>query len=222
MKTVPEKIKIAITDDHALFRNGLAEMVQQHEQFEVALTAASAEELIKQLQIRSGIDIILLDIKMPGKSGIEILPEIAEIDEKIKVIMISMHEERSFVVKSMKGGARGYLLKDTEPEELYSAIMRTYEIGYYFSENTSKALVEDISKKQEKGSKLTGHLPELTSDDLALLEQICNGLKAAEIAKKLFKSPRTIEGHKARLLEKTQCKNAASLVAWAFRNGLLN
>lgn len=209
---------IGIVDDHDLFRKGLSQLIQSQEKYDVRLEAGSAEELFEKLQADNLPDIILLDLNLPGMNGLEALQRLKTDYSSIAVIIISMYEDTPFMLDAIKKGARGYLLKNAQPKELFEAIDKTSEIGFYANEKLSQALVLGV---QDKAAKVYDWNVNLNEMELEVLKDLCQGLTAQEIAERIYRSPRTIEGIKYRLLEKTDSKNAVALVAWAFRHGIL-
>ena len=214
-------INIGIVDDHTLFRAGLTRLVNSFEECNVIFQAGNGLELSDKLSIHPHVDLILLDLKMPIMGGLEALDKLIPLYPKLNVLVISMHDDIPFVVQAMKKGAKGYILKDIDAEELRIAIKKVNELGFYVNEKLSKALIQGLTSEEPKKNKKLTLSAELTSIELEILELICQGLTSQEIADKIFRSRRTIEGHKQRLLEKTDTKNTPALVAWAFRNGLV-
>ena len=215
-------IKIGIVDDHTLFRAGLSRLVNSFETCEVLFQAGNGKDLIEKLNVNAEVDLLLLDIKMPVMDGMEALDILSTEFPNIKSLIISMHDDIPFVIQAMKKGAKGYILKDVDADELNIAIKKVMELGFYVNEKLSKVLIQGIAGNDRNSNKKIKLSEELTSIEIEILELICQGLTSQEIADKIFRSRRTIEGHKQRLLEKTGTKNTPALVAWAFRHGIVD
>lgn len=213
------KIRIGLVDDHALMRAGLSQVLGQFEGIEIVLEASNGKELLDLLP-KTKVDIILLDLQMPVMSGHEALPVIVEKYPHIKVLVLSMHDTNSFIVNMMEGGASGYLLKDTPPKTVYEAIHTVMEDGLYFNSKVSRALLASLPGSKLKIKSNTNFTETLTSRELEILRLICQELTTNQIGEKLFLSPKTIEGYRKQLLEKTGSKNAAGLAIFAVRNNL--
>ena len=213
-----EHISIALVDDHVLIRAGLSQIINKHENLNVLLEASNGAILLSKLT-ETPVDVILLDIDMPvldGKATLEIL---LKEHPQIKVIMLTVHDHNSFIVNMMEAGAHGYLLKDTEPQEVISAIHSVMDDGLYFNDRVSRALLGKISQPKSTHSELTQE--SLNQRELDVLKLICSEKTTREIADELFLSPKTIEGYRKNLLEKTGAKNVAGLVLYALRYGIV-
>jgi DNA-binding NarL/FixJ family response regulator len=211
-------IKIALADDHVLVRAGLAQIINNDENLEVKAEASNGKELLDILNSES-IDVVLLDIDMPVMDGKATLEHIVIDFPEVKVIMLTVHQHDSFIVHMMKAGAHGYLLKECEPTEVIKAIKTVKEEGLYFNDRVSKALLGGVSSK--KSSHLSTLGESLNQRELEVLMLICKERTTIQIAEELFLSPKTIEGYRKSLLEKTNTKNAAGLAIYAVKNGLI-
>lgn len=214
-------IKIGIVDDHTLFRAGLARLVNSFNECQVIFQAGNGQELLDKLSEHNDIELILLDLKMPVMGGLEVLEKLKPNYKDIKVLVISMHDDIPFVVQAMKKGANGYILKDIDADELNTAIMKVMELGFYVNDKLSKVLIQGLTTDDGKKKRNLRLNEALTDIEQEILEWICQGMTSQEIANKIFRSRRTIEGHKQRLLDKTNTKNTPALVAWAFRHGIV-
>lgn len=212
-------MKIAVVDDHALFRKGIVSMLQDISGTEIVFEAGNGQELLDQLQDKPA-DLILLDLQMPVMDGLTAIPLVRKQAPDTKIVIISMHQEDQFISHVMELGANGYLLKDAEFEELEVALSSVKESGFYFNENVSKALLSRlVQKNQLQPSFNTEEV--LGEREMEVLELICKELTTAEIADKIHLSPRTVEGYRNRLLEKTKARNTAGLVVYAAKQGWL-
>ncbi|MFN4147600.1 MAG: response regulator [Runella sp.] len=214
-------IKLVIADDHNLFRKGMTAMLNQIPDFELIGEAANGKELL-DLLAKVTPDIALLDLQMPVMDGVETTEHIQAQFPNVKVIIVSMHEEDRFIIHLLEKGVNGYLLKDSEPGEVENAIRRVMADGFYYSDFVAKALHRKvITRATPPPTLLFNSKIQISTREMEVLRLLCEGLSTLEISEKLFVSPRTVEGHRLRLLEKTGTKNTAGLVAYAFKNDLL-
>lgn len=210
-------IKIALADDHKLLRSGLVSILQTNTEFRVVQEAANGQELIAGLK-ESSPDVILLDLEMPVMSGKETLEAIREKDKSIKILILTMHQSKAFMNQMMELGANGYLIKDTDPKEVITAINKVYNSGFYFSDELSLAMLSGISNPTDtRNSSDHG----LTERELDVLRLICKEMTSKEIGETLFLSPKTIEGYRKVLMEKIDARNMAGLVLFAVKHELL-
>jgi len=191
-------------------------MLEMEGSFEVPFMAGNNDELIERLEAGATADILILDIRMPGRSGIEILPELVK-EYNLKVLMISMYGESAYILNAMKRGACGYLEKEAEAEEVFRALKSVYKTDYYLNEEMTKIVMKGLSKRNN----LTYETKPINPQELETLEYICMGYRAREISKLEWKSHRTVEGIRQTMFKKTGTKNIATLVAWAFREGII-
>jgi len=218
-----QQIKIAIVDDHKLFRNGIKQIFDLHSDFSVILACEDGVELLEELQSKTQLpDVILLDMKMPRINGIDCLRELNSIYPEHKTIILSMYDDNPIIKKALKEGARGYLLKNAETEELFDAIRAVHSTGYYICAELSKCILEGF-KNPSTNDKISAFNPKhLNAVELEVLKYICQGLTNQEIGDLVHRSKRTIEGYRQKLINKSGAKNTAALVAWAFRRGLVD
>jgi two-component system response regulator DegU len=213
-------VKIAVVDDHNLFRKGLVAIMNQTEDFEVILEATNGKDFIAH-PLLNEVDVVLLDIQMPEMDGIETTKYLRENNSDIKILILSMHDEDQFIMHLMELGANGYLLKDTDTDEVALAIRKVLDSGIYFSDFVSRVMLRKMSKVYQKETKIFNYKTDLSTRELEVLKHICEGLTTTEIAEKVFLSPRTVEGHRLRIMEKLGVKNTAVLVAYAIKNDLV-
>lgn len=219
--TAMKKIKLAIVDDHKLFRRGLISILQQNENLEVVFDSGNGKEFLSHPQF-SEIEVVLLDIEMPELDGIATTKILRENNQEIKIIILSMHDEDQFVLHLMEIGVNGYLLKDTDTDEVVTAIKKVNDSGIYFSDFVSRIMLRKMNKTQQLNSKIFNYKTDLSGRELEVLRNICEGLTTTEIGEKMFISPRTVEGHRLRIMEKLGVNNTAKLVAFAIKNELVN
>jgi DNA-binding NarL/FixJ family response regulator len=199
--------KVAITDDQSLFREGLRMIISKMHGISVCLEATDGADLLNQLPWNQP-DIILLDIEMEKMSGIECLKKLNELENRPKVIMLSLHNEPRIISHLMELGANSYLPKDVNKEELELAIKTVCETGIYLNQTISKAM---LSSLKTKTSYVNFNEP-LTKRELQVLELTCKEYSSKEIGKMLYLSERTVEGHKKNLIIKFGVKSTIGLV----------
>ncbi|MDZ4795257.1 MAG: response regulator transcription factor [Bacteroidota bacterium] len=214
------KIKIAIADDYKIFREGLKVGFSADENLEVILEADNGEELLKALETTTP-DIIIMDLKMPIMDGMEATKAVRKKYPAIKVLVVTMYDDDKFIIHLMENGANGYLLKNTEPDEIIKSIYAVYENGYYFNDVVNKALLKKLVLKNNLKPSFNQNV-ELTEREMEVLKLICEEKTAAEIAKDIFLSPRSVEGIRQRLIEKIGVRNTAGLVMFAVKNNMVD
>jgi Response regulator containing a CheY-like receiver domain and an HTH DNA-binding domain len=214
-------IKVAIADDHKIFRSGVINTLTPYENISVVFEAEDGEHLLEIMQQQQP-DVILMDLKMPKMDGIAATIKVREKYPHVKVIILTMYEDDNFIVHLVENGANAYLLKNSEPEEIYEAICTTFDKGFYFNENVNLALLKKVLHKNKQQFKPTfKNEVQLSDRELEVLKLICNEFTTQEISEQIFLSPRTVEGLRQKLLEKLNVKNTVGLVLYAFRNGLI-
>ena len=211
---------IVLTDDHVLLRNGLAELVKSQGHI-VLFEADNGKDFISKLNANTLPDIVLLDINMPEMDGYETAQWIKTNHPDIKVLALSMYDNETSIIRMLKCGARGYILKDSEPAELKAAIRDLMEKGFYYSELVSGKLMHAINKMDDDGDGLKSLVP-LSDREADFLKYTCTELTYKEIADKMFVSPRTIDGYRDALFEKLKVKTRVGLVMYAIKNGIVN
>ncbi|NVK84944.1 MAG: response regulator transcription factor [Cytophagia bacterium] len=212
-------IKVAIADDHKLFREGLRFLMDQMDNLEVVFEASNGRELLDNIESHQP-DVLLLDLDMPEVDGLEALKQLRPKYPDLGIIILTMHSDSKMVAYLMELGANSYLLKDTSPEEFKKAIANVVEEGFYFNKMVSQAMLVGLQGQSKKKPSL-GHNEALTSRELEVLELICQEFTAKEIADKLFISHRTVEGHRKNLIEKLGVKNTAGLIVKAIKEGII-
>jgi DNA-binding NarL/FixJ family response regulator len=214
-------IKVAIADDHKIFRSGVINTLTPYENISVIFEADDGVHLLQLMETQQP-DVILMDLKMPNMDGIEATKRVREKYTQVKVIVLTMYEDDNFIVHLIENGANAYLLKNAEPGEIYEAICTSHEKGFYFNENVNLALLKKVMVKNKQHFKPTfKNEIQFTDREMEVLKLICNECTTQEISEKIFLSPRTIEGLRQKLLEKTGAKNIVGLVIYAFRNGFM-
>jgi DNA-binding NarL/FixJ family response regulator len=210
-------VKIALVDDHTLFRTGLAGLLDQREGFEVVAAAGSGEEFLELLP-GLDVDVVFMDISMPGIDGAETTRRALAMRPDMRVVTLSMFGDDNYYTLMLDSGASGFLLKDSDISEVYSAVESVMAGDSYFSTALLGSLTSHMSPLV-----MTQPSDEdaLSDREMEILVEVCRGLSNQEIADKLFISKRTVDKHRANILEKTGCKNTANLVVYAIKNRLV-
>jgi two-component system, NarL family, invasion response regulator UvrY len=211
-----KKIKVIIADDHAILRAGLKQVLAETDDIEVIAEAQTASEAIKLCR-DSEANVLLLDISLPDRSGIEALKYIKKENPKIAVLMLSMHREDQYAVRALKAGASGYLCKQSASAELVNAIHTIAKGKKYITSSVAEILANQIGDSSEKAPHET-----LSDREFQTLTLIASGLSVGEIAKKLSLSVKTVSMYRTRLLEKMQLKHNAELTHYAIKNNLVD
>lgn len=213
-------IKVAIADDHKIFRKGVILSLRPFTNIKFVQEAENGTELIEGLA-ESAPDVILMDLRMPVKDGIETTKYVAKTYPNIHIVVLTMFEDERFVSHLMEIGANGYLLKSADPSEIRRAIMEVFEKGYYLNNFVNRILLKKSHAKQKVIPSLTSEIT-LTDRERDVIKYICMEFTATEIAQKMEVSPRTVEAIKDRLMEKFGTKNTAGLVFYAVKNNLID
>ncbi|MGZ3758187.1 MAG: response regulator [Mucilaginibacter sp.] len=214
-----EKIRIAIADDYAIFRDGLKVSLKPDRNLQVVLEAGNGLELLEGLE-KEYADVILMDLKMPVMDGIEATRAVRKRFVNIKVLAVTMYDDPQFIIHLMENGANGYLLKNAEPDEIRRSIYVAHETGYYFNEIVNRALLKKLVINGNVKPSFNQQI-EFTERELEVLKLICQEKTAQEIGQEIFLSPRSVEGIRQRLIEKIGVRNTAGLVMFAVKNNLI-
>ena len=213
-------IKVAIADDHKIFRKGVILSLRPYTNIKFVLEAENGEELIKGIAGNEP-DVILMDLRMPGKDGMEATKIISKQYPAIKIVVLTMYEDERFVYHMMENGANGYLLKNAEPQEIRRAIMDVFEKGYYLNNFVNRILLKRSHARQKVIPSLNSEIT-LNDKERDVLRYICMEFTAQEIAQKMEISARTVEAIKDRLMERFGSRNTAGLVFFAVKNNLVD
>jgi DNA-binding NarL/FixJ family response regulator len=210
-------VRIALVDDHTLFRRGLKMLLASCPDFEVVAEASSGEEFLELLDAARP-DVVFMDYSMGGINGAETTERALARVSDLKVISLTMFGDNAYYSRMAAAGAKGFLLKDSEFDEVVDAVRTVCDGGTYFS----ALLLESISQSLRVTPTASSDGQDALSDrEIEILVGICQGLSTQEIADKHFISKRTVDKHRANILEKSGCKNTASLVVYAIKNGLV-
>ena len=217
---IQERIKVAIADDHKIFRKGVILSMRPYTNINFVMEADNGDELIEKIP-EFEPDIILCDLKMPIKDGIDATKVISKQFPNIKVIILTMYEDERFVGHLMECGAAGYLLKSTDPAEIKRAITDVMRTGYYLNPFVNKVLIKKNYSKQKFNHSLASEIV-LSDREKEALTLVCMEFTATEIAAKMNISARTVEAIKNRLMERFGVKNSIGLVFYAMINQLID
>ena len=212
------KLNILVTDDHTLFRKGLAMMVKAFTEVATVEEAENGKEALKKIK-EGNFDLILLDLEMPIQDGWETAKKLVVKYPEIKIIMISMHDSLETISGLIEIGVHSYLLKKAQPDEVHTAITSVINNDFYYNNLVSRALHKKIQKNGlEKPDAI--RRADVSPREIEILELICQELTMKEIGEKLFLSEQTVQTHRKNLMKKIHAKNAVSLVKFAFQNGI--
>lgn len=221
MPTPTCPVQIALLDDHPLFRQGMRYILQSLPYVESVSEAAELPEL--QIICRQRLpDVLLLDLQMPNIDGPEAARLLLQEFPDLKIIVLSMFSADKYITQMMKAGARSYLPKDVDQEQLRTTIEEVITTGFHFTPRISRALIRGVQHPERTPTTKMPDLVQFTTREHEVLRLICQGRTAADIAEQLFISRRTVEGHRQKLLEKTSAPNSAGLVVYAARHGLID
>lgn len=208
-----EKIKIAIVDDHTLFRNGLSILLKEFDVIELVFEANNGLHLQEMLGKHPLPDVILMDINMPQMDGYQATKWLKENHPQLKVLALSMFEEDKAVIGMIKNGASGYILKESKPSEVLAAIISIVKKGSYINELVSGKLIHSMANPLAD--------TRFSKNELEFLKLCCSELTYKEIADLMFVSPRTVDNYREALFSKLNIKSRTGLVLYAIKNGLV-
>lgn len=213
-----DRIKVILADDHEIFRDGFKIMVQKSQHIELIAEASNGLELLKLVRSFEP-DIVVTDIKMPELNGIEATKQLKKEFPALGIIALSMFGEEDLIVDMLEAGARGYLIKNAQKDEIISAIESVYEGETYYCRHTTNKLSQMIAQSNynphQKKSK-----PDFTEKELTIIKLICQEHSSSEIGEKMKLSSRTIEGYREKILEKIEARNTAGIVVYALKHKL--
>lgn len=209
-------IRILIADDHAILRRGLKEILERELEGAVCGEAADAQQTLAQVQSQNW-DLMILDVTMPGRSGLDVLSDLKRLRPKLPVLVLSMHPEDQLGKRALKAGASGYMNKESAPEELIKAIRKVLAGGRYVSPALAEKLAVDLGWPEER------YLHERLSDrELEVLQMIASGKTISQIADELHLAVTTIGTYRTRILEKMEMTTTTDLIRYALGNKLVD
>jgi two-component system, NarL family, nitrate/nitrite response regulator NarL len=213
-----DKIKVLIVDDHSIVREGIKSLIETNENIEIIGEASNGLEAIHRAESLSP-DVILMDISMPIMSGIEATKALQRINPKIRVIVLSMHNSKEYIVQIIQSGAKGYLLKNTSSSELINAIQSVMMGQAFFSPEISQIVLNDYIFTED--NKIDKKKTTLSNRETEVLTLIAKGFSSKEIGELLNLSSRTIETHKEHIMKKLKVRTTAEIIKYAFEKKLL-
>jgi DNA-binding NarL/FixJ family response regulator len=209
-------IRILIVDDHTVVRAGLRQIISEATDMQVVAEAATAKEALETVAA-GNIDLVLLDVSLPDKNGLEVLKQIRSESPMMRVLLLSMHAEDQYGIRALKAGASGYLTKESAPEQLIAALRKVAQGGKYIT----PSLAEQIVYSFESDANVQPH-ENLSDREYEVMCLIASGKTVKEIAEQLFLSVKTVSTYRARVLEKMHLKNNSELTNYAIKNRLVN
>jgi DNA-binding NarL/FixJ family response regulator len=208
--------KVVIVEDHILLSQAIAGLVNEFSKFEVPYQCNNGQELLDKLKLPGNIpDVVLMDVNMPILNGIETTEILKKEYPQIKVIALSVEGAEGTIIKMLKAGAKGYLLKDVEKEILETALKEVISTGYYHTKEVSSILVNSLNDEHSA-------VYQLKERELEFIKLVCSELTYKEIAEKMFLSPKTIDGYRDALFQKLHVKNKIGLVLYAIKNKIVH
>lgn len=216
MEEINKKIRVVVVDDHTLLRNALAKLIDSFDEFSVFFEAENGEELKAKLKNKLIPDIILLDVNMPGMNGFETAEWLFRNYPQIKVLALSMFSDENTIIRMLKLGAKGYIMKTAEPEELHLALKSVVQKNFYLSEYITGKIIGGLNRNMEQPDE---HVI-LTDKELEFLKLTCSELSYKEIAERMFVSPRRVEDYRNALFEKLKIRSRVGLAIYAIKKGI--
>jgi DNA-binding NarL/FixJ family response regulator len=207
-------LRVLIADDHAILRRGLCEIMLREFKAGECGEAETAEQVMAQIQSRTW-DVLILDVSMPGRSGMDVIADVKRVRPNLPVLVLSMHPEDQYAKRSLRAGASGYITKDTPPDEFIRALRKVLAGGRYVSAKLAEKLAWEIQQDPAQPLHAT-----LSNRELEVLRQMAAGNTISQIAERLHVSGTTVSTYRARILEKMQMTTSAELMSYALRNGL--
>ena len=208
-------MRILIADDHAVVRKGLRQILEEASDIVIGGEASNGREVLEKIRA-GGWDALVLDITMPGQTGLEVLKEVKQEAPRLPVLMLSMHAQEQYATRVLKAGASGYLPKESAPEELVKAVRKVCSGGKYVSADQAEKLIYLFDNASDKAPH------ELLSDrEFEVLRAIASGRTVSQIAAEVHLSVKTVSTYRARILEKMRMKTNAELTTYAVKNGLV-
>ncbi len=223
-----KKIRIGLVEDQLLFREGLKSLLSSWVDFEVVFESQDGFSVLEKLQATTNVpDVLLVDLSLPAKDdkefdGIAVTDAVIQNYPDIKILILSVHDDESFIAELIERGAHGYLVKDSDPDEVYDAIVSVHEKGSYINHRTLVAIQKRMSQKDGKPEISKMYPGPLTKREIEVLQLVCQQMTTEEIAETLFISMKTVNGHRNNLLGKTGSRNVAGLVLYALKHEIVS
>lgn len=214
------KTRVLLADDHQLVRAGMRTLIDGLPDFEVAAEAGDGREAVRRAR-EGGIDLVVMDLSMPGLNGLDATARIVKDQPEIRVVILSMHTSENYVLDALRAGARGYVIKDSAPEELERALRAVAGGQRYLSPAITHFLLDDYQRRLRGGQEPQSGADLLTARQREVLQLIAEGRSTREIAERLSISIKTVETHRAQIMERLSVRDVASLTRYAIRLGLV-
>jgi RNA polymerase sigma factor (sigma-70 family) len=212
------RIRVIIADDHAVVRQGIRHVLEDIDGLEVIAEASNGNEVLRLMETATP-DLLVLDISMPKKTGLEVAKELRAAGSEVAILVLSMHDDPEYVLEAVRAGADGYILKDVGPGELREAVEGVHAGKEYFAERVTHqlgvALREELERERQRS-----RLEVLTAREREVLVRVANGRTNREIAEEFGISPRTVETHRERVMSKLRIRTVAGLTRFVVENGL--
>jgi len=209
-------IKVLLADDHGMVRAGLRSLIEETGDMEVTAEAADGRQAIS-LALKHPVDVAVIDISMPGTDGLEVINQLQAQKPELPILVLTMHEEEQYVVRSISSGAKGYITKRSAPEQLVSAIRQVHQGGMYLSQEASELLALRVARGERGDSPLDS----LSNREVQVLRALALGQTNREIAESFHISVKTVDTYRFRLLKKLNLRNNADLSRFAIQHGLV-
>lgn len=211
-------VRLIVVDDHAIVRRGIVQVLSEHPDVQIVAEAHDYASLRAELKRHGEPDVLVMDVGLPGKNGIDILKSLREDHPRLKVLMVSMYPEDQYAVRAFRAGAFGYLNKASAPEKLLEALSQVIAGKKYVTPEIAQALIENLSAPEDAGSPHE----RLSDREFQTLKMIASGQRLADIADALALSPKTVSVYRARILEKMGMSSNAELTHYAIKHGLVD
>jgi DNA-binding NarL/FixJ family response regulator len=219
---VAEQKSIIIIDDHPLFREGLKTIISRDDRFKVVGEAGSGHEGLEMTK-RLKPDLVVVDISLPDQSGIQLTRDLRRHFSETKILIVSMHSKIDYIAEAFQAGATGYVVKESASERLLQGLKSVAKGDYYLDSSVSHAVVENLMKSPLKAAKITdADYATLTPREQEVMRFLAEGLSSKAVAEKLFISPKTVENHRANIMNKLGLHSTIELVRYAAKLGLID
>jgi DNA-binding NarL/FixJ family response regulator len=217
-----QKKTILIVDDHTLFREGLRAIIERGPGYEIIGEAGNSRECLQMVE-KYKPDLVLLDISLPDRSGIELTRDIAKLSIKTRIMIVSMHSKTDYIVRAFQAGATGYVIKESAAAKLLQGIGSVLKGDYFMDAAVSQKVVEKLAEIKEKKVKVTNTTYDaLTPREQEVMILVAEGLSTNQISERLYISPKTVENHRSRIMQKLDLHNTIELVRYATKLGLID
>lgn len=209
-------VKTIVVDDHAIVRRGIVQILSEHPDLVVVAEAGDYSELRAKLKANADVELLVMDVGLPGKNGIDILKVLRDENPRLRVLIVSMYPEDQYAVRAFRAGAAGYLNKASAPEKLIEAVNQVISGRKYVTPEIAQALIENLNAPEEAAPHA-----KLSDREFQTLRLIASGKRLSDIAEELALSPKTVSVYRARILEKMAMSNNAELTHYAIKHGLV-